>query len=150
MNKTPEKRTQWNRRLAVKSVFAFILHLIILLCLVTLVLVWQKDGKFTDTFTLNRANYLYIAFCIILLVWVVYFYFFFENREILVDGRKIGLVFCVVDVCFLLSYVFGKYVGMYARPVALASLLFLMLIGRKEAIFYDRCNEYSSDEAFAG
>ena len=126
---------QWNKGLAVKSVFVFILHLIILLALVTLILVWQKDGEFTDTFTINRANYLYIAFCIILLVWVAYFYFFFENREILADGRKTSLVFCVVDVCFLLSYVFGKYVGMYARPVALAALLFLMLIGRKEAIF---------------
>ena len=135
MNKTPEKKTKWNRGLAVKSVFSFILNLVVLLVLVSLLLVWQKQGEFATTFKANRANYLYIAFCTILLVWVVYFYFFFENREILADGRKTGLVFCVVDVCLLLSFAFGKYVGMYARPVALCALLFLMLVGRKEAIF---------------
>lgn len=135
MNKTPEKKVVWDRGMATKSVCLFFLHLLVLLACELLILVWDKSGEFTATFKTNRANYMYIGFCTILLVWIMYLYFFFENRELLKEGRSITLVFAVIEVCLLASAAIGKYVEIYARPVALAALLILFLVGRKDAVF---------------
>ena len=136
MNNTPEKKVEWSRGKAVKSVVLFALHLIVLLGLIALVLVWQKGWEvFQATFVENRANYLYIIFCTVLLVWIMYLYFFFENRSLLSEGKTISLVFTVLDVSFLLAVIFGRYVSIYARPFALLALLCFMLVGRKDAVF---------------
>ena len=135
MNKTPEKKVAWNRGTAVKSVFLFCVHLLLLLACELVVLVWDKSGEFTSTFKVNRANYMYIGFCTVLLVWIMYLYFFFENRELLKEGKMITLIFVVLEISLLISAAFGEYVGIYARPVALAALLILFLVGRKDAVF---------------
>lgn len=135
MNKTSEKKTEWSKGAAAKSVFLFCLHLVILLFCELLALVWNKGGKFASTFRVNRSNYMYIAFCTVLLVWIMYLYFFFENRELLKEGSTVTLVFTVLDISLLITQAFGKYVGIYARPVALAALLILFLVGRKDAVF---------------
>lgn len=135
MNKTPKKKVVWNRGTVAKSLVLFAVHLLLLLGFVLLTLFWQKRNTFTSTFKVNQANYMYIGFCTILLVCIMYMYFFFENREILTDGKTITLIFAVLDVSLLLSSALGNYVGIYARPFALAALLVLFLVGRKEAVF---------------
>lgn len=135
MNKTPENKVVWNRGMTAKSVSFFCLHLFLLLACELIVLVWDKAGEFTSTFKVNRANYMYIGFCTMLLVWIMYLYFFFENRELLKEGRTITLIFAVLEVSLLISAAMGKYVGIYARPVALAALLILFLVDRKDAVF---------------
>jgi putative nucleotidyltransferase with HDIG domain len=135
MTKKPENKTVWTKQLAVKSVFCFLGNLIFTLLLVFGILIWTKGGDFAKTFSDNIANYIYILLCDILLVFIMYFYFFFENRAILADTGKTTLVFAVMDVSVVVSFLFSNYIGIYARPVALAALLMLMLVGRKEAIF---------------
>lgn len=135
MNKTPEKKVVWDKGMAAKSVCLFCLHLLILLACELVVLVWAKKGEFTATFKMNRANYMYIGFCTLLLVWIMYLYFFFENRELLKEGRMITLIFAVIEASLLISAAIGNYVGIYARPVALGALLVLFLVGRKDAVF---------------
>ena len=126
----------WTKKEAVKSVLLFTLNFAAIVLIVGLRLLFSADeGTIAQTFRENRANYLYIIFCILLLVWIVYFYFFFENRRILTDGRSIALVFTVLDFSMVVSFLFGSYVHIYARPAALCALLMLILVGRREAIF---------------
>ena len=126
----------WTKKETVKSVLLFTLNFAAIVLIVGLRLLFSADeGTIAQTFRENRANYLYIIFCILLLVWIVYFYFFFENRRILTDGRSIALVFTVLDFSLVISFLFGSYVHIYARPAALCALLMLILVGRREAIF---------------
>ncbi|MBQ8885513.1 MAG: HDIG domain-containing protein [Clostridia bacterium] len=129
------RKTEWNRGMAVGSVICFLVNLVVLLLLLTGLLVVEKYGQFTATFKDNSANYAYIAFCVILLIWITYFYFFFENRKLLADAKRVTMVFVLVEMCVALSWAFGRYVNIYARPVALAGLLALTLVGRRDAIF---------------
>ena len=95
----------WTKKEAVKSVLLFTLNFAAIVLIVGLRLLFSADeGTIAQTFRENRANYLYIIFCILLLVWIVYFYFFFENRRILTDGRSIALVFTVLDFSMVVSF----------------------------------------------
>ena len=125
----------WTKKEAVKSVLLYTLNLVILLLIAGLLLFWDNLGAFGQTFRENRANFLYVMFCTLLLVWILYFYFFFEHRRMLTDGRNIALVFTVLDFSVLVSFLFGNYLHIYARPVALCALLMLVLLGRRDAIF---------------
>lgn len=125
----------WTRKEVVKSVLLFALDFFVILFIVGILLLADKLGNFSQTLKDNRTNYLYIVFCIFLLVGIMYFYFFFENRQMLTTGRNIALVFTVLDVSIVVSFLFGKYLNIYARPVALCALLIFMLVGRRDAIF---------------
>lgn len=130
-----KRKTEWTRGTAVGSVFCFLLNLTVLLLILLGLLASDKSGEFLSTFKDNAANYAYIGFCVLLLVWIMYFYFFFEDRELLADAGRVTMVFVIIDVCVALSWVFGRYVNIYARPVALAGLLALPLLDRRNAVF---------------
>lgn len=125
----------WTKKEAVKSVLLFMLHLAVVLLIVAVLLLGGKFGHFSETIKQNSANYLYMVFCILLLVWIMYFYYFFEDRRMLANGRNIALIFTVLDLSVVASFLFGEHVHIYARPVALAALLVFVLVGRRDAIF---------------
>ena len=125
----------WTKKEAVKSVLLFMLHLAVVLLIVAVLLLGGKFGHFSETIKQNSANYLYMVFCILLLVWIMYFYYFFEDRRMLANGRNIALIFTVLDLSVVASFLFGEHVHIYARPVALAALLVFVLVGRRAAIF---------------
>ena len=86
-------RTEKDRELTkgeiLKSVFLFVLHGAILLAIVAVLLFGDKLGSIGETFAHNAANYLYMLFCIVLVVGILYFYFLFENRNVLASGKNI-------------------------------------------------------------
>lgn len=125
----------WTKKEVVKSVLLFALNLFVIFFIVGVLLLANKLDVFWATIKENGNNYLYIVFCIFLLVGITYFYFFFENRQMLTNGRSIALIFTVLDLSVVVSFLFGKYVDIYARPVALCALLVFMLVGRRDAIF---------------
>ena len=135
MNRISQKKIEWTRSMTIKSILAFIGHWIVLVGVIALVLFLQNRDEFLSTFKANRMNYLYILFCSVLISAIMYAYFFFEDREVLADGSCIALVFTAIDVCLILSALFGLWGGIYARPVALLALLILLLLGRKNAVF---------------
>lgn len=130
-----EGESVWTKKEIVKSSLLFVLHLVILIFIAAILLLGDKFDRFSQTIKENRTNYLYMTFCIFLLVLITYFYYFFEDRRMLIGGKNIALIFTVLDLSLIVSFLFGKYVHIYARPVALAALLVFVLVGRREAIF---------------
>ncbi len=49
-------------------------------------------------------------------------------------NTTVALVFTILDLYVILSFVMGQLIHIYARPVALVALLVFVLIGRKNAI----------------
>ena len=125
----------WTKQHALKSSLLFFLHFLIFILIALLVTVGDKLSQIGSVVSSQGANYLYALFCIFLLFVITYFYFLFEDREILKKGKQIALVFTILDLYLVLSCLIGYRIDIYARPVALVALLIFMLIGRRNAIF---------------
>ena len=126
---------RWTKSDTVRSVSFFLLHFMIFIILAAVAVFSDGDAAIIDMVKQNGASYLYAVFCVLLLFVITYFYFFFENREILERGKNISLVFTLLSLYMILACFIGYKISLYARPVALVALMMLMLVGRKEAIF---------------
>lgn len=119
----------------VKSIIIFILNYAILLA-ITLFLVFLHDTSgYSEYLAENLTILFFVAVCLFLLYWIIYLYYFFENRTFLSEMKNIWMVFILIDICVIASWAFGYYIDVYLRPVTLLALLALFLIGYRDAIF---------------
>ncbi len=126
---------KWTKSDTLKSVTFFLLHFIILVGIAGGILLSGKFSYIKEYMKENGANYLYALFSVFLIIAIMYFYFYFEKKEMISSGKNITLMFSVLDLYFLASYFIGEKLNLYARPVAFVALMFFVLIGRREAIF---------------
>ena len=126
---------EWTKQHTLKSALLFFTHCIIFMALAAGLLLGDKLSQLNEFMKAQGANYLYAIFCVVMLFIIMYFYFFFEDREILMRGKDIALVFTILDLQLVLSCLIGYKIAIYARPVALVALLVFTLIGRRNAIF---------------
>ena len=140
MNPNVSKMRRWTKSDVWSSALLFLLNLFILLIVVATLLMGGSLGNIKQTLEENKANYIYIGFCVMLLVFITYFYFFFEERSVLYEGKSIVLVFAILDLSFILCVLTGKWLNVYARPVALCALLTFILLGRRSAMFMNIVN----------
>ncbi|MBQ3019246.1 MAG: HDIG domain-containing protein [Clostridia bacterium] len=118
-----------------KSALLFFVHFVIFVAIAMFLVVGMEIKNFSDHLRVNGANYLYALFSIFLLIAIMYFYFYFENKTMLSSMRNITLIFAVLDVYFIMSWFIGEKIDIYARPVAFVALMIYVLIGRRESIF---------------
>ena len=126
---------EWTRTHAWKSALWFLLHFLLFSLIAGLLLLSNKFSRLGELMSVEGANYLYTVFCIFLLLLITYFYFLFEDREMISNGKNIAMLFMVLDLHLILSCLIGYKIAIYARPVALVALLIYVLVGRKDAIF---------------
>ena len=122
-----------NSRL-VGSAFVFVACYIILCLVIFLMIVINDPTGWIGFLRENYTGILTLAVCTLLLCFIIYYYYYFEDREFLARSRNILLIFSLVTVCVVLSYLFGKFVNIYARPCALLALLCVFLFNRRQAI----------------
>ncbi len=125
----------WKKQDTVRSIFTFVGHFFLLVLVAAVLLLSDKVSNLKQDWAKNSSYYVYAIFCIALIVSILYCYFYFENKNVLVSGKNITLVFTLLDLYLIIAYLFGKYLSIYARPVAFVALMAFVLIGRKEAIF---------------
>ncbi len=130
-----EFANQWTKSHTLKSVLWYFLHYAIFVVAAALMLLWDKWSTLKESISKEGANYLYALFCTMLLFIIMYLYFFFENREMLLNGKKIAMLFAVLDAYLVMACLIGYKINIYARPVAFVALMIFILMGRKEAIF---------------
>ena len=126
---------QFTKARAFRSALWFLLHFVIFISIAVVLLFAGRITKLPSLLKEDAGNYLYALFSIAMLFIISYFYFYFEDREVLMRGKNIALVFTVLDVYLILSCLIGYKIAIYARPVALVGLLILVLMDRKSAIF---------------
>ena len=126
---------EWTNKHTLKSVLWYLMHYVIFVVLAALLLIGDKLPNLKENWTEEGGNYLYAIFGAMLLFIITYLYFFFENREMLINGKKIALLFTVLDVYLVMECLIGYKLDIYARPVAFVALLVFVLLGRREAIF---------------
>ncbi len=125
----------WTKQDMFKSIMIFFVHFLVLILLTASFVLGSRLSEIVEHMKTNGANYLYALFCIFLLVVIMYLYYFFEDRTMLIGAKKITLLFTVLDLYFIISWLMGTYLDIYARPVALVALLICVLVDRRSAIF---------------
>ena len=126
---------EWTKRDLVKSILYFFLHFVILVTIGAILLLWDKFDILAEHMRQVGAGYLYALFCVFMLVIITYLYYFFEDRAILSSGKNIALIFMLLDLSFIVSWLIGAYIDIFARPVAFVALMAFVLIGRRSGIF---------------
>ena len=126
---------EWTQQNTYKSILLFFVNFLILTLIIAGCLFGDELGNFANHMREFGAGYLYALFCLIMLIVMMYLYYFFEEREMLESGKNISLLFTVLDIYFILAWVIGANIDIYARPVALVALLMFVLVGRRSAIF---------------
>ena len=126
---------EWTTKHTIKSICLFFVHFVVLVTLMAGLLLGTKLNNFVEHMKEYGAGYLYSLFCVMLLVIITYMYFFFEDRKLLSTGKNIALVFLLLDFSFLISWLVGEYIDIFARPVAFIALMAVALINRRAAVF---------------
>ncbi len=125
----------WTKRDTLRSMLWFLLHWAIFAGIAACMLFWGEFGHIGSYMKEHAANNLYALFSVFLIITIMYFYYLFEDKSLISSGKNITMLFLVLDVCFILSWVIGKQIDIYARPVALVALMVYVLVGRRDAIF---------------
>ena len=126
---------EWTKAHTLKSVLLFLVNTIVYVMIAGVLLLWGKFPDIGAEMMKYGANYLYALFCSVMLFVITYLYFFFENKEMLMEGKSIALIFNVLDLYLIMSCLIGYNLNIYARPVAVVALLIFILVDRRSAIF---------------
>ena len=125
----------WTSSNTIKSILLFFVHFVILVAIMAGLVLGAQLNNFAEHMREFGANYLYALFCVLLLVVITYLYFMFEDKRMLSTAKNISLLFTVLDLSFIISWLVGDYIDIFARPVALVALMICVLVDRRAAVF---------------
>ena len=125
----------WSTRKTINSICLFFVHFVVLVGIMATLLLGSQLNNFTEHMREFGASYLYSLFGVMLLVIITYMYFFFEDKRVISTGKNIALVFILLDLSFVISWLIGAYIDIFARPVAFMALMMCALINRRSAVF---------------
>ena len=107
--------------------FVFILFIYLMIMI-------NNTSNWQDYFKNDFSSFLSLCICIMLLFAIVYSYYYFEDKEFLSNIKNVFLIYSLMALALLMCYVFGRFVSVFARPMALLAILSLFLFKRRHAI----------------
>ena len=133
------KQIKWKTKDYVETILLFAVNIFVLigLCVLAMLLNSGDVSTFTKNISSEQGivNISNIAIEMIILGAVVCIYFCFEYSDFLLKKKNVWMIFFIIDTVVIIYYVIGRYVSVYARPVALVALLGLYLIDRRSSTF---------------
>lgn len=94
----------------------------------------NANVKFFDFFT-NINDVVHTIVLLTLTAAMMVVYFFFEDRNFLKNPANLEMMFLIIEISVVISFLFSFFVNSYIRPLALVALLTLFLTNRKHAMF---------------
>ncbi len=117
------------------SAFAFLLNIIIQLCIVFVCIIAMNGSEVWSYIRDNYENMIIILTSVVLLSLTVYYYFYFEDKSFLKNRKKMFELFFMMYVSVILCIVVGYFVEYNARPTLMFALLCAVIFGRRNASF---------------
>ena len=131
--KYSEEKKQMNTKLIRSGVIYALCYLVFILFIYLMIII-NNASNWQDYFRNDFSRFLSLCVCILLLFAIVYFYYYFEDKAFLANVRNVILIYSLMALALLMCYIFGKFISMFARPMALLALLCLFLFNRRHAI----------------
>ncbi len=89
---------------------------------------------FKEHFSDVKKSFHFFVF-MMAIVAVMGLYFFFEDRDFLKKAANSEMIFLIIELALIINHVSGRFISIYVRPLAIATLLTLFLSDRRKAIF---------------
>ncbi len=134
MKKETSKAVRGSKLLGSALIFALCYVLFILFIVLMIFINNPAPGEWQRYFTDDFSRFLSMCICTLLLFYIVYYYYYFENKEFLMSASNVFLVFTLLTLSVFICYLLGRFVSVFARPMALLALLALFLFNRRQAI----------------
>lgn len=134
-----KKTKQWKAKDFARTIALFGAHTIVIIVGFFLILLNNVGFNFSAAidFIKNEksvGSLVYLFFAVCLVAVAMYLYFYYEKPKFAQQTKNVNLIFVALEVSTFVSYIVGKY-NVYARPFALCSLLILLLVDKRTAIF---------------
>ena len=134
MKKTKsQKILQWETKDYVKNVVTFVVNFLLIAGL--FVAAVHFGSKDIVEFFSNAKSFLHFLTLLMLVFGMMALYFAFEERDFMKNAVNMEMLFLIVELSVVICFVFGRYVNIYLRPLALVSVTTLFLTNRRTAIF---------------
>lgn len=117
------------------SAFLFVVGYIALIEILFLILIFNEGLNAFDYVVNHLSSLVLLMISLGLICVIMYLYFYFENKRILLKVSKIIEIFVLIYLSLILSYVIGKFINPNARPLIFMAMMAVTLIGRKDALF---------------
>ena len=134
-----KKSQQWKTANYVVTILNFVIYSLVMFALALGVILVNAGSieAFVDYIVKpeNVIKLSYVGVFIFILNAGIYVYLFFEFRDFLISAKNVLMVFTVIVLSYVLSFVLGNYVNIYARPIALCALVILLLVNKRTALF---------------
>lgn len=131
------KSLPWTRANIVGNVVVYVLNSFLMVGLLLLGAYLTNinlPGGF-DEFLRNWSRIINFYVLISFMFAAIFMYFYFENRDFLKFAVNSEMIFLILELAFVICFLFGQYVNVYVRPLALVAILILFLTDSKTAIF---------------
>ena len=137
MEKKSLKLVPWTKGNIVSVVATYVVNIIVLaLMFIAIVAINGARGKDTvDVFFQNPAVFINFLLLLFLFVAIIVIFFFFEDRNFLRIAANSEMLFLILELSVIICFVFGQYINIYVRPLALSALLVLFLTNSRTAVF---------------
>lgn len=134
-----KKSVKWNKKDVYAVVAVFVLNLLVLfgLFIAMVYLDYRLSGNSQTFIEILRGIRVPLRVIVMILITlgVMWLYFYYEAKEFLRHASNMEMVFLILELSLVISFVFGRYIDLYLRPLALASMLVLYLKNRRSAFF---------------
>lgn len=117
-----------------RSALIFAVSYVILLIFIFIMLLLSHGSEWRSYLVENAARLLTLCVGVLVLYSIVYYYFYFESKEFLAKASNAFLVFSILTASVMICYLFGRYVNIYLRPVAMLAMFCVFLFNRRQSV----------------
>ncbi len=137
MQKSSDKLLKWEKKDYILNVVTYLLNFILMgvMFLFFLFLQTKRGGYDFSQFGDNGIKYFNFLILLFFIVVLIFLYFFFEERDFLKSAVNSEMIFLILEVSLIICFLFGEYLNVYFRPLALCAILVLFLTSTKTAVF---------------
>lgn len=130
------KENAWKKKQYVQAITSVIINTLLIVAFMFIALIAKVEdvSKLTPYIKGNVKFIAFIGFSVIIVSIGVFLYFYHQNRKFISKTSNITMIYLVVLVSLISSYLFGK-ISVYLRPFALCAVLTLVLSNKRTAVF---------------
>lgn len=133
--KKSQKVLSWTTKDIVKVALVFAINVVVIGALFFAAAYINVLRGVTANLTVSAMSIIHFSVLLLLTVGVMAVYFAFEDRDFLHNPVNAEMVFLILELALIVSYLCGAYINVYLRPLAFASLLTLFVTNRRTSVF---------------
>ena len=132
-----QNKTKWKTLDYIRVISLFLFQGIFLILLFLLAGAYiKRDIGFISAYLTSGEVFkrgIYIFLAEILIQFIIFIYFYMDNRDFIKKSSNLVMLFSIINVSFVACFLLGKK-SIYLRPFALCALLALFLVDKRSGI----------------